>query len=92
MKSKDKKNEVPTNFPDIETVEGLKLYLDDMASRLKNSPYLYHYTTVSNVIKMIQGKMASLVVGATFSSVALCAKIKKALGCGVCMHSHGKKE
>lgn len=34
MKSKDKKNEVPTNFPDIETVEGLKLYLDDMASRL----------------------------------------------------------
>ena len=40
MKSKDKKKEVPTNFPDIETVEGLKLYLDDMANRLKNSPYL----------------------------------------------------
>ena len=56
MKSKDKKNEAPTNFPDIETVEGLKLYLDDTANRLKNSPYLYHYTTVSNVIKMIRGK------------------------------------
>lgn len=56
MKSKDKKNEAPTNFPDIKTVEGLKLYLDDTANRLRNSPYLYHYTTVSNVIKMIQGK------------------------------------
>ena len=56
MKSKDKKNEAPTSFSDIETVEELKLYLDDTANRLKNSPYLYHYTTVSNVIKMIQGK------------------------------------
>ena len=56
MKIKDRNSEVPTNFSDIYSAEELKLYLDDMASRLKNSPYLYHYTTISNVIKMIQGK------------------------------------
>ena len=31
-------------------------------------------------------------VGTIFFSVALCVKIKKALVCGACMHSHGKKE
>ena len=56
MKINDRNSEVPTNFSDIYSAEELKLYLDDMASRLKNSPYLYHYTTISNVIKMIQGK------------------------------------
>lgn len=56
MQSKDKNRGVPTNFSDINTARELKLYLDDTANRLRNSPYLYHYTTVSNVIKMIQGK------------------------------------
>ena len=42
MKSKDKKNEAPTNFPDIKTVEGLKLYLDYSGYSLRISPYIYH--------------------------------------------------
>ena len=56
MKNRDKKSETPTSFSDIQTAEDLKLYLDDTANRLRSSPYLYHYTTVSNVIKMIQGR------------------------------------
>lgn len=108
MKNRDKKSETPTSFSDIQTAEDLKLYLDDTANRLRSSPYLYHYTTVSNVIKMIQGRTWHLGNAAGMNdnleykngdplrwnnlfSVALCAKIKKALVCGVCMHSHGKK-
>lgn len=56
MKSTDKKKEIPTNFPDIQTAEQLKMYLDDSANRLKNSRFLYHYTTVSNVIKILRSK------------------------------------
>ena len=46
MKSTSKKKEIPTNFPDIQTAEQLKIYLDDSTNRLKNSRFLYHYTTV----------------------------------------------
>ena len=56
MNNKNEKSKVPRKFSNINTSEELKLYLDDMTNRLKNSPYLYHYTTISNVIKMIQGK------------------------------------
>lgn len=50
------KNLAPTKFSDINTVENMKLYLDDSDRRLRNSPFLYHYTTFSNVVKMIQGR------------------------------------
>lgn len=52
----NEKSKVPRKFSNINTSEELKLYLDDMTNRLKNSPYLYHYTTISNVVKMIKGK------------------------------------
>ncbi len=55
MKKKaEAKDAVPTVFSDINTVKELKLYLDDDAARLKSSPSLYHYTSISNVIAMIQ--------------------------------------
>lgn len=109
MQSKDKNRELPTNFSDIQTAEDLRLYLDDTASHLRNSPYLYHYTTVSNVIKMIQGKTWHLGNAAGMNDnleykngdplrwnnlffSCFCVKIKEALVCGACMHSHGKKE
>lgn len=56
MKSTSKKKEIPTNFPDIQTAEQLKIYLDDSTNRLKNSRFLYHYTTVSNAIKILRSK------------------------------------
>lgn len=56
MNNKDGKSKVPRKFSNINTSEELKLYLDDMTNRLKNSPYLYHYTTISNVVKMIKVK------------------------------------
>lgn len=56
MNNKNEKSKVPRKFSNINTSEELKLYLDDMTNRLKNSPYLYHYTTISNVVKMIKGK------------------------------------
>ena len=34
MQGKDKNNETPTNFSDIYTPSGLKLYLDDTTNRL----------------------------------------------------------
>lgn len=43
-------------FADIQTVDDLKLYLDDIHQRLRSSIYLYHYTTVSRVIEMIRGR------------------------------------
>lgn len=59
MKSTSKKKEIPTNFPDIQTAEQLKIYLDDSTNRLKNSRFLYHYTTVSNAIKILRSKTAN---------------------------------
>ena len=47
------KAEVPTNFSAIKTPEELKLYLDDASARLKNSPYLFQYTTVDRVKRML---------------------------------------
>lgn len=47
---------IPTVFPDIKTPKELKLYLDDSLRRLDNSSYLYHYTTVSRVVDMIQSR------------------------------------
>ncbi len=50
----ESKNVVPTVFSDITTANGLKLYLDDDTARLKSSPSLYHYTSISNVVAMIR--------------------------------------
>lgn len=52
----EKENELPTKFKEIKTVDGLKMYLDDKNKRTKNSPFLYHYTTFSNFVKIIQGR------------------------------------
>ena len=54
MNNKNEKSKVPRKFSNINTSEELKLYLDDMTNRLKNGPYLYHYTTISNVVKMME--------------------------------------
>lgn len=54
--SKQNKKYFPSRFPQIQTAEELRMYLDDTASRLHHSPYVYHYTTYSNVIKMIKSR------------------------------------
>ena len=47
---------IPTNFQAIKTVQDLILYLDDFSARSKNYQYVYHYTTLPNLIKIINGK------------------------------------
>lgn len=42
-------------FPNITTSYELRTYLDDSEKRLKNSPFVHHYTTLDNVVKMIRG-------------------------------------
>ncbi len=44
------------SFRDISTAEELIKYLSDSAERLKNSGYIYHYTTLPVLIKMIKSK------------------------------------
>ena len=45
-----------TGFPEIATPMGLVSYLDDATSRLKNTKYLYHYTTLSRAIDIFKNK------------------------------------
>ena len=44
------------SFRDISTSEELINYLSDSAERLKNSGYIYHYTTLPVLIKMVKSK------------------------------------
>ena len=44
-------------FSNIETANDLKMYLDDAKARLRNSPSLFHYTTFSNAVKILNGKL-----------------------------------
>lgn len=53
MKNTTGKITIPTKFSDISTPEELILYLDNADKRLRNSEYLYHYTTISNAINII---------------------------------------
>lgn len=55
MKSNNKKSKI-SKFSDIQTAEQLALYLDDAPNRLKNNRFLYHYTTVSNVINILRSQ------------------------------------
>lgn len=45
-----------TNFSKIDSVEDLIAYLDDDSARLDNRSFLYHYTILGNVIKIIMSK------------------------------------
>lgn len=45
-----------TTFSEIRTPNELIQYLNDDYQRLKNSPFLYQYTTLSNAIKTINGQ------------------------------------
>lgn len=44
------------SFRDISSVNELIRYLSDSAERLKNSGYIYHYTTLPVLIKMMKSK------------------------------------
>ncbi len=44
-------------FKDISTPYGLVDYLSDSASRLENSDFIYHYTTLPVVIKMLRNRI-----------------------------------
>lgn len=55
-----KTNNSPTVFANITDVEDLTSYLDDSVSRLKNSLFLHHYTTVDNFVKMIKSNSLHL--------------------------------
>lgn len=44
------------SFRDISSPNELVRYLDDSAERLKNSGYIYHYTTLPVLIKMLKSK------------------------------------
>lgn len=44
------------SFRDISSVDELISYLSDSAERLKNSGYIYHYTTLPVLIKMLKSK------------------------------------
>ena len=56
MKNTTGKITIPTKFSDISTPEELILYLDNADKRLRNSEYLYHYTTISNAINIIRSE------------------------------------
>lgn len=43
-------------FENITTPQELTSYLDNFSRRLQNRSYLYHYTKLPNLIKMLQGK------------------------------------
>lgn len=51
-----KEDNIPTVFSEIQTPADLIRYLDDSARRLNNSTYLYHYTTLSRVVDIIQSR------------------------------------
>lgn len=55
MEINSKKQMTPSAFSRIDTISGLRFYLDDSANRLKSSIYIHHYTTLENVVKMICG-------------------------------------
>lgn len=46
----------PKSFPKIRTEDELRTYLDD-SHRLNNTSYLYHYTTVPVVIRILRGRL-----------------------------------
>lgn len=46
---------VPTDFSKIETARELVMYLDDFTARTKKYRYIYHYTTLKNLIKILSG-------------------------------------
>lgn len=50
------KSTTPTVFKDINNPTDLVLYLCDDAKRLSNSGYIYHYTTLNSLIKIIKSK------------------------------------
>ena len=52
----ESKRTTPTVFKDINHPTDLIRYLNDDAKRLANSEYIYHYTTLSSVIKIIKSK------------------------------------
>lgn len=47
------KFQTPTDFSKITSPSQLCLYLDDSANRLKNSKYIFHYTSLFTVVKII---------------------------------------
>lgn len=47
---------VPTNFRKIETADGLIRYLDDFSARAESYSYIYHYTSLSNLIKILRNE------------------------------------
>ena len=47
--------DIPSNFSKIETAKGLVMYLDDFSARTKNYNYIYHYTSLRNLIKILRG-------------------------------------
>lgn len=47
---------IPTVFKEISTPENLIRYLEDTPRRTKDYRYVYHYTTLRNLIKILQGK------------------------------------
>lgn len=49
-------NSAPTVFKDITIPDDLIRYLCDDTRRLSNSEYIYHYTTISSVIKIIRSE------------------------------------
>lgn len=49
------KNKI-TNFSKISDSKDLINYLDDYNTRLGNNPSLFHYTTIDNALKIIEGK------------------------------------
>lgn len=55
MANGKKEHVVSTDFKGIQTVSDLRKYLDDCNNRLKSSKYLYHYTTLNNVVKILCG-------------------------------------
>lgn len=46
---------IPSNFGKIDSAKGLVRYLDDFSARTKNYKYIYHYTSLRNLIKILSG-------------------------------------
>lgn len=51
-----KEENTTTAFSAIQTPKDLICYLDDSTRRLENSTYLYHYTTISRAVDIIQNR------------------------------------
>lgn len=46
----------PTIFKEIDTPKNLVRYLEDASARTKGHKYVYHYTTLPNLIKILRGR------------------------------------